>query len=96
MRSQKGMGSQVLYHTVPTNPRNEVLDGAIHSEDTEDDKIKTPTWTIMVSILSGLNLSLYLEREWASPSSIAVISLSGKPVKTRIYLNSTLTFEVFE
>ena len=37
MRSQKGMGSQVLYHTVPTNPRNEVLDGAIHSEDTEDD-----------------------------------------------------------
>ena len=50
----------------------------------------------MVSILSGLNLSLYLERECASPSSIAVISLSGKPVKTRIYLNSTLTFEVFE
>ena len=32
------MGSQVLYHTVPTNPRNEVLDGAIHSEDTEDDE----------------------------------------------------------
>ena len=44
----------------------------------------TLTWTIMVSILSGLNLSLYLEREWASPSSIAVISLSGNPVQIRI------------
>ena len=41
LKSQKGIGSQVLYHTVPTNPRNEVLDGAIHSEDTEGDYCDT-------------------------------------------------------
>ena len=37
------------------------------------------TCTIIVSTLSGENLSLYLDRECAKPSSMAAISLSGTP-----------------
>ena len=37
------------------------------------------TWTIIVSILYRLNFSLYLLKEWASPNSMADISLSGRP-----------------
>ena len=37
------------------------------------------TWTIIVSILSGLNFSLYLDKLWAKPRAIAIISCLGSP-----------------
>ncbi len=41
------------------------------------------TCTIMVSTLSGLNLSLYLEREWARPMAIDFIS-EAEAASTRL------------
>ena len=57
------------------------------------------TWTIIVSILSGLNLSLYRDKLWARPRAIAIISCLGSPpirlsAWLRIHLISSWMFEL--